>query len=121
MKRIENLYEVTHRLCGIIQPAGDSSIDAIRYQNLEDTINLTEMLIKDISEVSTNKGQYQASIIKAATRAEEFLNELKSDLQGQRVFTETQISHLQSRVHEITGDGEVMKLFNELLGINSGS
>lgn len=35
-------------------------------------------------------------------------------------FTENQIQQLQSKVHKITGDGEVMMLFNELLGVNAG-
>lgn len=38
----------------------------------------------------------------------------------ERTFTETEISHLQSAVHEITGDGEVMILFNKLLGNSAG-
>ena len=38
----------------------------------------------------------------------------------ERTFTETEISHLQSAVHKITGDGEVMMLFNKLLGIAAG-
>lgn len=38
----------------------------------------------------------------------------------QNRFTETEISHLQHEVHKITGDGEVMKLFNKLLGNNAG-
>jgi hypothetical protein len=39
---------------------------------------------------------------------------------GERLFTESEISQLQSKVHKITGDGEVMQLFNSLLGVNSG-
>jgi sortase (surface protein transpeptidase) len=39
----------------------------------------------------------------------------------ERTFTETEISHLQSSVHKITGDGEVMGLFNQLLGVAAGS
>lgn len=35
-------------------------------------------------------------------------------------FTENEISQLQSKIHKITGDGEVMQLFNELLGIAAG-
>lgn len=35
-------------------------------------------------------------------------------------FSQTQIGHLQSKIHKITGDGEVMGLFNEMLGINAG-
>lgn len=38
----------------------------------------------------------------------------------ERTFTETEISQLQSKVYEITGKGEVMKLFNELLGVSAG-
>lgn len=37
------------------------------------------------------------------------------------VFTENEIQQLQSKIHKITGDGEVMMLFNEMLGINAGS
>ena len=35
-------------------------------------------------------------------------------------FTENDIAQLQSRIHKITGDGEVMQEFNKLLGINAG-
>ena len=34
---------------------------------------------------------------------------------------ESEIQKLQSKVHKITGDGEVMMLFNEVLGIAAGS
>lgn len=44
------------------------------------------------------------------------LNNLKN-----KMFTEHEIEDLQSKIHKITGDGEVMMLFNEMLGINSGS
>lgn len=37
-----------------------------------------------------------------------------------RTFTESEISQLQSKVHKITGNGEVMMLFNELLGVAAG-
>ncbi|HMT02299.1 MAG TPA: hypothetical protein PKD00_03165 [Burkholderiales bacterium] len=39
----------------------------------------------------------------------------------ERTFTETEISQLQSEVYKITGKGEVMQLFNSLLGINAGN
>lgn len=35
-------------------------------------------------------------------------------------FTESEIQQLQSEIHKITGDGEVMGLFNNLLGIQAG-
>lgn len=40
--------------------------------------------------------------------------------EGERKFTKTEICHLQSEVHKITGNGEVMALFNKLLGVNAG-
>ena len=36
------------------------------------------------------------------------------------VFTQRQIEHLQHKVFAITGEGEVMLLFNELLGVSAG-
>ena len=39
----------------------------------------------------------------------------------ERTFTKTEISHLQSNVYKITGDGEVMELFNQVLGVSAGS
>lgn len=50
----------------------------------------------------------------------ELLEEIAIEVQKEKVFTETEISHLQSEVHKITGDGEVMQLFNKLLGVNAG-
>ena len=57
------------------------------------------------------------------SRFVEILNENKQPLalnSGERLFTETEISQLQSDVHKITGDGEVMMLFNQLLGVSAG-
>lgn len=58
------------------------------------------------------------------SRFVEILNENKEPIKlnsGERLFTESEISQLQSSVHKITGDGEVMQLFNSLLGVNAGS
>ena len=37
----------------------------------------------------------------------------------ERNFTENDIAQLQSRIHKIIGDGEVMQEFNKLLGVNA--
>jgi len=50
----------------------------------------------------------------------EVLEEVAIQVQKERSFTETEISQLQSAIHKITGDGEVMQLFNSLLGVNTG-
>jgi len=40
--------------------------------------------------------------------------------QREMIFTQRQIEHLQHKIFEITGEGEVMKLFNEMLGVSVG-
>jgi hypothetical protein len=57
------------------------------------------------------------------SRFVEILNENKQPItlsSGEKLFTETEISQLQSSVYKITGQGEIMHLFNSLLGINAG-
>ena len=120
MKRIENIYEVTQRLCGMIEPQGESNIDAIRFENLEDTINVTEKLIDDVIYVARHKDRCEASMKKAGLRADKFITDLKNQMNPEEVFTRTQIEQLQSKIYEITGKGEVMGLFNEMLGVCAG-
>lgn len=50
----------------------------------------------------------------------DLLEEVVNECQKERVFTEDEISQLQNSIHKITGDGEVMQLFNSLLGVNAG-
>lgn len=40
--------------------------------------------------------------------------------QREMIFTQRQIEYLQHKIFKITGEGEVMKLFNEMLGISVG-
>lgn len=76
MKRLENIYEVTQRLCGEITPYGDSGIDEVRLKNLRDTISLTERLIEDIIAVSkySNRGEHSMSVM--GKEASDFLSNL---------------------------------------------
>lgn len=80
MNRIENIYEVTQRLCGIIEPVGESHVDSVRYENLEQTIDVAERLINDIVGVATNQNRPEYSMRKAGIRADEFLMQLKEQL-----------------------------------------
>jgi hypothetical protein len=121
MKRIENLYDVTQRLCGMIEPQGESNVDEVRFENLTDTIDLTEKLIDDIISVARHKDRAEASIKKAGQKADDFISGLRGRLNPEPMFSETEIQRLQSKVHAITGNGEVMMLFNEMLGISQGS
>ncbi|MFC4261943.1 hypothetical protein ACFOWM_03570 [Ferruginibacter yonginensis] len=48
------------------------------------------------------------------------LEDISYEIKKEKTFTENEILQLQSAVHKITGDGEVMQLFNSLLGVNAG-
>ena len=38
---------------------------------------------------------------------------------SEQMFTENDIAQLQSRIHKIVGEGEVMQEFNKLLGVSA--
>lgn len=76
VKRIENIYDVTQRLLGEIEPQGESNIDAVRLQNLEDTIMLAESLIDDIVSVARHKNRQEASMKCAVRKAHCFIYQL---------------------------------------------
>ena len=79
----------------------DKVIDSVEVGN-----DLYSQLIEDIESL-------QLSIEK--------LRDVKeNEASDEETFARSEIEQLQSKIHEITGDGEVMKLFNELLGINAG-
>lgn len=42
------------------------------------------------------------------------------DAETEQAFKQSEIETLRTKVHALTGDGEVMQLFNELLGVNAG-
>ena len=77
LKRIENVFDVTKRLLGEITPYGDTAIDEIRYQNLVDTIELTEKLIDEIIMVARYKGDHLFSRNKMGTTADVFISALR--------------------------------------------
>lgn len=81
MERIENIYEVTQRLCGEITPSGDSNIDQVRLENLRDTISVAERLIEDIIKVSKLSNRSERSISVMGKEASEFISNLH-----QRIF-----------------------------------
>lgn len=51
----------------------------------------------------------------------DLMEEVAKEIQKEGSFTKNQIEQLQSSIHKITGDGEVMGLFNSLLGVGVGS
>ena len=81
MKRIENIYEVVQRLCGAIEPQGESRIDEVIFQNLQETINVTEALIDDIILVARHKGRHEFSMSKVGIEADKFITRLRERLE----------------------------------------
>lgn len=104
----------------MIEPTGESNTDITRLENLEDTIDLVEKLTQDIIYVARNKDAYENSVKTIGQKADNFITEMREDVTSGRTFTENEISQLQSKIHEITGNGEVMMLFNKMLGISAG-
>lgn len=74
-----DVYEVSKKLIGPVLPVGETHTDERRYENLEKMIELANLLLWDIREVSKNKDRHEASMKKAGTLADEFLNSIKED------------------------------------------
>ena len=81
MKRLENLYDITKRLCGMIEPTGESNTDITRLANLEDTIDLVERLSQDIIYVARNKESYESLVyVITTTKNNSMKNILTKDM-----------------------------------------
>ncbi len=80
INRIENVYEVTKRLLGMIEPYGSTHVDEVRFANLEQTIEVTEMLINDIIMVARHQDRHEHSIAQAGKEADQFITRLKERL-----------------------------------------
>lgn len=81
MRKIENIYEIIQKLCGAIEPQGESHIDEVRFQNLQETIDVTEALIDDIILVARHKGGHKFSMSKAGIEADKFITRLRERLE----------------------------------------
>ena len=77
LKRIENVFDITKRLLGSIEPYGDTNIDNDRLENLIQTIELTEKLIDEIILVARFKGDHLFSRKKMGTTADVFISEMR--------------------------------------------
>ena len=76
-KRIENVFDITKRLLGSIEPYGDTNIDKDRLENLIQTIELTEKLIDEIILVARYKDDPLFSRNKMGTTADTFISDLR--------------------------------------------
>ncbi len=79
----------------------DLSVDAVYIYVLND-------LLVDLEELySTGKYTHEKQ-------------ESKNIAYKAQTYTQQELSQLQTEVHKIVGNGEVMQLFNKLQGINAG-
>lgn len=78
------------------------------------TINATPSAIALFDERAKLNGRSRSAQFEYEAKNGEMKN-------NSRVFTEREIAVLQSEVHAITGNGQVMACFNKMLGICTGS
>lgn len=77
---MENIYDINRKLLGAVEPQGESNIDRERFENLVNTCNLIELLLRDIHYVAQEKNRYESSIKKAGKYAYDFLQQIKEEL-----------------------------------------
>lgn len=70
-----DLHEIVQKLTGPIEPAGDSSKDKQRLENLKLRAQLADQLVNDVLNVANKDWCHQASIKEAAAKAQEFIDE----------------------------------------------
>jgi hypothetical protein len=73
-----DLYEVTKKLIGSIDPVGESRVDEIRFENLKVMLDLVERLIDEINDVAIeNACRNEASMKKAGEIARQFIYSIR--------------------------------------------
>ena len=70
------IYDVTKKLLGPIEPIGDTHVDDERHENLKSTINLIHKLLCDLIETASYSNCPEHSRSRAGKTANEFLKEL---------------------------------------------
>lgn len=71
--------DVIRKLIGNINPAGDSSRDGERFDNLKAMCELVEDLLSDINFVAGESNAYQSSIRTMGEYAKKFIENLKEE------------------------------------------
>ncbi len=73
------IHEVVRKLIGPIEPAGDSSCDGKRFENLKAMTKLVGLLIGDIGWVGRSSISHEYSVKRAGEFANKYLTDLKSE------------------------------------------
>lgn len=70
------IHEIVKKLVGTIRPAGDSTIDPGRFENLKAMTELVTLLVEDIDDVAfENKNSHEFSVKQAGEFAHKFLTD----------------------------------------------
>lgn len=77
----EEIYKVIKKLLGEIEPYGDANIDEKRMRNLNNTIKLTYLLLRDIEDVARYKNRVEHSIKLMSSKASYFLKTLHQEFE----------------------------------------
>lgn len=84
----------------------------------DERLGTLEAKVKFYEEM-ISKSTFAPMLVKEEKEVEKIIE--PEPYQREMLFTQRQIENLQHKVYEITGEGEVIKLFNQLLCINAGS
>jgi len=76
------VYDVVKKLIGEIEPVGETNTDNKRYENLTKTIELVDLLIDNIIDVSVYSARTEHSMNKVGKKAAEYLLQLSNGLDG---------------------------------------
>ena len=74
---IVDVVDIVMKLVGEVQPIGDSSVDANRFENLNRLTDVVNKLCAEIYKVSQYDGRHEQSVRKAGRCAFEFLLDLR--------------------------------------------
>ena len=97
----------------------DTGTQEATYYPAQDWLNI----LHDGAEISLKRHNWEelTQLVKRVIPTEFSQSASNQDMQTAPVFSRNEIEKLQTAVFQITGEGEVMKLFNGLLGIGAGS
>lgn len=75
------ITDVVKKLVGAVSPIGSSSVDNVRFKNLEILTEVAEDLLDVIQHIAKqNKEAQEHSVKKAGEFADEFINRIKQEL-----------------------------------------
>ena len=106
----------------VINKEGKSNVENIirsfLLDNRDEKLGVLEAKVFVYEEMIA-KSTFAPMLVKEQKEVEETIE--PEPYQREMLFTQRQIEHLQHKVYQITGEGEVMQLFNEMLCVNAGS